>query len=116
MFLIHLNVKKIDYNNKILLTLKTQSVKELAGEFVDEKDHGGPDIAFNSSGDIEKVFNNYHVNLKIAKEREDKAGEGYAYGSLGNAFEQVGDLKKSSLLLQYVSSYCKRSWRHAFEG
>ena len=62
---------------------------------MDEKDHGGPDIAFNSSGDIEKVFNNYHINIKIEKDREDKAGEGYAYGSLGNAFEQVGDLKKA---------------------
>lgn len=85
----------IDQNNKILLALKTQSVEELAGEFMDKKDQGNRDITSNSSGDIKKVFDCCHLNLKIAKERRDRAGEGYAYGSLGNAFEQVGDLKKA---------------------
>lgn len=85
----------IDQNNKILLALKTQSVEELAGEFMDKKDHGNRDITSNSSGDIKKIFDCCHLNLKIAKERGDRAGEGYAYGSLGNAFEQVGDLKKA---------------------
>lgn len=85
----------IDQNNKILLALKTQSVKELAGEFMDEKDHGSPDITSSSLGGTKKIFDSYHQNLETAKELGDRVGEGYAHGSLGNAFEQAGDLKKA---------------------
>ena len=38
----------------------------------------------------------YHEKcLKIAKEIGDRAGEGRAYGNLGNAYQSLGDYQKA---------------------
>ena len=48
-----------------------------------------------SLGDFRKAINQYEFHLKIAKEIGDKAGQGNAYGNLGNALLSLGDFKKA---------------------
>ena len=40
-------------------------------------------------------MDNHLQHLKIAKEVADRAGEGRAYGSLGNAYRRLGDFKQA---------------------
>ena len=43
-------------------------------------------IAFKSLGSFSKALEHHKEHLKIAKEVGDRAGEGRAYGKLGNAY------------------------------
>ena len=100
-----LNIKKIDKNNRILLSLRLQSVSEVGDKSMEEKDPISHDHGSASSGDVKKVIDlynqgekaiqNYNLHLKIAKEVGDKHGEGNAYGNLGNAYHRLGDFKKA---------------------
>ena len=99
-----LNIKKIDQNNRILLSLRLQSVSEVGDKSMEEKDPISHDHGSASSGDVKKVIDLYnrgeeaikYLNLlKIAKEVGDKHGEGNAYGNLGNAYFSLGDFKKA---------------------
>ena len=42
--------------------------------------------AYDSLGDYQKAIEYHEKHLKIAKEIGDRAGEGGAYGNLGNAY------------------------------
>ena len=100
-----LNIKKIDKNNRILPSLRLQSVREVEDKSMKEKDPVSHDHCSASSGDVKKVidFNNrgeeaieyLNLYLKKAKEVGDKHGEGNAYGNLGNAYDSLGNLKKA---------------------
>ena len=46
-----------------------------------------------SLGDLKKSIECYNLHLKIARDVGDKAGEGHAYGNLGNAFSRLGDFQ-----------------------
>ncbi|XP_066016332.1 tetratricopeptide repeat protein 28-like isoform X2 [Pocillopora verrucosa] len=76
----------IGKNNRILMSLRLQSVREVGDESVGEKDHISYDHGGASSGDVKKVmdFDNWG----------GKHGEGNSYGNLGNAYDSLGDLKK----------------------
>lgn len=43
--------------------------------------------------DFKKAIEHYELDLKIAKELGDRAGEGVSYGDLGNAYDSKGDFK-----------------------
>ena len=98
-----LNIKKIDKNNRILLSLRLQS--EVRDKSMEEKDPISHDHGGASSGDVNKVIDLYNrgekatkyqnLHLKKAKEVGDKHGEGKAYGNLGNAYHRLGDFKKA---------------------
>ena len=53
-----------------------------------EKDTSPPrkNYAYHSLGDFHKAICYHERSLQIAKEVGDKAGEGRAYGNLGNAY------------------------------
>ncbi|XP_066016887.1 tetratricopeptide repeat protein 28-like [Pocillopora verrucosa] len=101
----------INKNNRILLSLRLQSVREVGDKCTEEKDpisyeHGGP-----SSGDVKKVMGDlkktieyFNLHLKIAKEVGDKHGEGEAYCNLGSAYHSLGDLKKA---IEYYNLHLK---------
>ncbi|CAH3168851.1 unnamed protein product, partial [Pocillopora meandrina] len=98
-------IKKIDKNNRILLSLRLQSVSEVRDKSMEEKDPMSHDHSSASSGDVKKVIDLYNrgeeaieylnLYLKKAKEVGDKHGEGNAYGNLGNAYFSLGDFKKA---------------------
>ena len=100
-----LNIKKIDKNNRILLSLRLQSVSEVGDKSMEEKDPISHDHGSASSGDVKKVIDLYNrgeeaieyhnLHLKIAKEVGDKHWEGGAYGNFGNAYFSLGDFKKA---------------------
>ena len=66
-----------------------------------------------SSGDIKTVIDFYnrgeeaikYLNLCLKRAREigDKHGEGAAYGSLGNAYDSLGNFKKGHRVPQTTS-------------
>ncbi|CAH3161835.1 unnamed protein product, partial [Pocillopora meandrina] len=95
----------IDKNNRILLSLRLQSVSEVADKSMEEKDPISHDNGSASSGDVKKVIGLYnrgeeaieYLNLYLKKTKEvgDKHGEGNAYGNLGNAYHRLGDFKKA---------------------
>nr|XP_058943966.1 tetratricopeptide repeat protein 28-like [Pocillopora verrucosa] len=95
----------IDKNNRILLSLRLQSVSEVGDKSMEEKDPISHDHGGASSGDVKKVIDLYNrgeeaieylnLYLKKAKEVGDKHGEGNAYGNLGNAYHRLGDFKKA---------------------
>ena len=90
---LNLNIKKIDKNNRILLSLRLQSVSEVGDKSMEEKDPISHDHGSASSGDVKKVIDlsnreekaiEYHnLDLKKAKEIGDKPWEGNTYGNLG---------------------------------
>ena len=102
---LNLKIKKIDKNNRILLSLRLQSVSEVGDKSMEEKDPISHDHGSASSGDVKKVIDlsnreekaiEYHnLDLKKAKEVGDKHGEGVAYGCLGDAYVLLGDFKKA---------------------
>ncbi|XP_066024237.1 tetratricopeptide repeat protein 28-like [Pocillopora verrucosa] len=93
----------IDKNNRILLSLRLQSVREVGDKSMEEKDPISHNHGSASSGDVKKVIDLYNwgeeaieyhnLDLKIAKEVGDKHGEGAAYGNLGEAYFSLGDFK-----------------------
>nr|XP_058946209.1 tetratricopeptide repeat protein 28-like [Pocillopora verrucosa] len=95
----------IDQNNRILLSLRLQSIREVGDKSMEEKDPISHDRGSASSGNVKKVIDFYHLgeeaieyhnlHLKIAKEVGDKHGEGNAYGNLGNACHSLGDFRKA---------------------
>ena len=109
-----LNIKKIDKYNRILLSLRLQSVSEVGNKSMEEKDPISHDHGSASSGDVKKVIGLYNrgeeaieylnLYLKKAKEVGDKHGEGGAYGSLGNAYHRLGDFKKA---IEYYNLHLK---------
>ena len=52
-------------------------------------------IAYYSLGDFSKAIDHHGLDLAIAKEVGDRAGEGTAYANLGNAYRNLGDLNKA---------------------
>ena len=100
-----LNIKKIDKNNRILLSLRLQSVSEVGDKSMEQKDPISHDHGSASSGDVRKVIDlSYreekaieylNLYLKIAKGVGDKHGKGVVYGNLGNAYFRLGDFKKA---------------------
>ncbi|XP_066016340.1 tetratricopeptide repeat protein 28-like [Pocillopora verrucosa] len=95
----------IDKNNRILLSLRLQSVSEVGDKSMEQKDSISHDHESASSGDVKKVIDlsnreekaieYLNLYLKIAKEVGDKHGEGGAYGNLGNAYHRLRDFKKA---------------------
>ena len=61
-------------------------------------------IAYQSQGDFNKAIEYHAQHLAIAKEVGDRAGEGMAYGNLGNVYQSRGDLPRQS-------STTRRTWR-----
>ena len=55
----------------------------------------------NKNGDhrVYKDLEYHEKHLKIAKEIGDWAGEGGAYGNLGNAYDSLGDYQKAIKVL-----------------
>ena len=49
----------------------------------------------DSLGDFKQAIKYHNQHLSIAKEIGDKAGEGGAYGNLGNAYRSLGDFKQA---------------------
>ena len=84
---LNLNIKKIDNNNRILLSLRLQSLREVGDKSVDEKDHISYDHVGPSSGDVKKVIDFYNW--------EAKHREGNMYCNLGNANINLGNFKKA---------------------
>ena len=62
-----LNIKKIDKNNRILSSLRLQSVSEVGDKSMEEKDPISHDHGSASSGDVKKVID--------LSNREEKAIE-----------------------------------------
>ena len=93
---LNLNVKKIDRNNRILSSLRLQSVKEVGDKSMEEKDPISYDHGSASSGDVKKVIVLYN--------QEDKHGDGNTYVNLGNAYDNVGDLKIKTQLDYHITS------------
>ena len=46
-------------------------------------------------GDFKQAIEYHMLHLTIAKEVGDRAGEGRAYGNLGNAYQGLGDFKQA---------------------
>ena len=59
------------------------------------KIHNTLGIAYTALGDYPKAIEYLKQALAIAKEEEDREGEGFAYGNLGNTHEQLGDFSKA---------------------
>ena len=57
-----------------------------------------------SLGDYRKAIEYHEKRLKIAKEIGDRAGEGRAYGNLGNAYDSLGDYQKA---IEYHEKHLK---------
>ena len=55
-----------------------------------------------SLGDYQKAIEYHEKDLKIAKEIGDRAGEGGAYGNLGNAYQSLGDYQKAIEYLKNI--------------
>ena len=53
------------------------------------------DSAYLLQGDFRNGIEYYEKHLKIAIEIGDRAGEGGAYGNLGNAYHSLGDFRKA---------------------
>ncbi|XP_078380663.1 tetratricopeptide repeat protein 28-like isoform X2 [Oculina patagonica] len=67
--------------------------------------------------EISKKPSNYHErSLKIAKEVGDTAGEGHAYGNLGNAYLSLGDFRKAIECHEYLLKITKEVEDRAGEG
>ncbi|XP_078380266.1 uncharacterized protein LOC144663227 [Oculina patagonica] len=52
-------------------------------------------IGYYSLRDIKRAIKCHERDLKIAREVGDTAGEGRAYGNLGNVYDSLGDFKKA---------------------
>ena len=50
-------------------------------------------MIFYSLGNFKQAIEYHKLDLSIAKEVGDRAGEGRAYGNLGNAFSSLGNFK-----------------------
>ena len=109
-----LNIKKIDKNNRIFLSLRLQSVSEVRDKSMEEKYPISHDQSSASSGDVKKVIHLYnrgkeaieYPNLQPPQPEEvgDKHGEGGAYGNLGNTYGRLGDFKKA---IEYLNLHLK---------
>ena len=66
-------------------------------------------IAYRSLGDFSKAIKNHTQNLANAKEVGDRAGQGRAYGGLGNAYKSLtgGTFPRGSRTT-------RRTWRFSF--
>ena len=51
--------------------------------------------AYQSQGDFNKAIEYHTLHLAIAKEVDDRAGEGRAYGNFGCAYQSQGDFSKA---------------------
>ena len=57
-------------------------------------------------GDFQKAIECHEQNLKISKKAGDRAGEGIAYGNLGNAYNSLGHFQKA---IEYHERHLKIS-------
>ena len=55
---------------------------------------------------FEKAIEYHERDLKISKELGDRAGEGKAYGNLGNVYDSLGDFQKA---IEYHKRHLKIS-------
>ena len=58
-------------------------------------DDYGQERAYRSHVNPEEDINHHNQRLSIAKELGNKAGEGSAYGNLGNAYQRLDDFKQA---------------------
>ena len=58
---------------------------------------------------VYKAIQYHEKNLKIAKEIGDRAGQGGAYGNLGNACDSLGDYQKPSSIMKKILKLQKKS-------
>ena len=61
-------------------------------------------------------INHHKQRLRIAKELGDRAGEGSAYGNLGNAYRHLGDFKQAVKYHNQRLSIAKELGDRAGEG
>ena len=61
-------------------------------------------IPYMSLGDFRKAIEYHEKHLKIAIEIGDRAGEGRAYGNLGNPYFSLGDFRKA---IEYHEKHLK---------
>ena len=62
-----------------------------------------------SLGDFRKAIEYHEKDLKIAIEIGDRAGEGRAYGNLGNAYRSLGDFRKAIEYHEKSLKICNRN-------
>ena len=79
--------------------------------------YGNLGLAYGSQGDFSKAIECHTLDLAIAKEVGDRAGEGKTYGNLGNAYRSQGDFsnasrtKRSVWRLHFKFCFCKNNKR-----
>ena len=71
--------------------------------------------AYHSLGKFQEAIEYFNQHLSIAKEAGDRAGEGIAYGNLGNCLSQPWKIPRSHRVLQSTPVNSQRSgqqgWR-----
>ena len=70
----------------------------------------------DSLGDFKQAVKYHNQHLSIAKELGDRAGEGRAYGNLGNAYDSLGDFKQAVKYHNQDLSIAKELGDRAGEG
>ena len=70
----------------------------------------------DSLGDFKQAVKYHNQHLSIAKELGDRAGEGSAYGNLGNAYQSLGDFKQAVKYHNQDLSIAKELGDRAGEG
>ena len=71
---------------------------------MDGKDGDNEVYTSNRNSDNQKAIEYHEKLLKLAKEIGDRAGEGAAYGNLGNAYDSLEDYQKS---IEYHEKHLK---------
>ena len=79
-------------------------------------DDCGQELSYRSHINPKKDINQHKQRLSIAKELGDRAGEGRAYGNLGNAYQSLGDFKQAVKYQNQHLSIAKEVGDRAGEG
>ena len=76
----------------------------------------GQELAYRGYINPKEDINHHKTRLSIAKEHQDKAGEGHAYNNLGIAYKQLGDFKQAVKYHNQHLSIAKELGDRAGEG